>query len=281
MAVEIVSGVGVRYCTIIPLDADGLPAVSVKQAAPMQGVQVEGVSGFPVTQPEPQRFSHRGDDFIFAQDSLPSSEAGSFSIVAAKTNLKLDALLSAVKLREVGNVQMLAGDTDKLGNEPLVGVFAYRQALDTDKSSPTLGKLRQWEAKAYMSARITPPNNSFAQATTENTYNATPSPSSKTLTGVTFTESVHGCTQATYEKMVFNAHPRWNWWLGNGTRVLFELSHVPVSDSPDDILVYVDGVLVTAFAAVNLTTPSFTLSAAPADNAKIIAVYGTNAPGRT
>lgn len=281
MAQEIVSGMGVRYGLVIPLDADGLPAVSVKQAAPHYGTLVEGIKTWARTDGQIQRVTHYGDDSPFAQDSLPPQEAGSYQFTTAKTNIYLDAAVEGNKVVSAGRMKMRAGNTDKKGNEPQVAFFGYRQALDTDKDSPTSGKLRQWHGAVYSSSRITSQSQSMEQSNTVKTYDGTPSPSTLTPWGEVQTEATYGNNRGEYIETISDYQPRWSWHLGNGTRTSFELTHPPVDATADYLHVWVGGTLQTSFAGVNtsLANPSFTLTAPAGNNLKVVEIVETNVPG--
>lgn len=279
-AKEIVSGVGARYAVVIPLDADGLPSVNVKQAAPQQGTLIEGIKTLARADGQVQRINHYGDDYVFAQDTLAPTEAGSITVTAAKTNLALDAMMESNKVVSAGTGKYRAGNTDKRGSEPQLGMMAYRQALDTTKGSPTLGKLRQWNIAIYGSVRFSPVSQPYEQAATDKTYNGTPTPTTTTLWGEQFEESSWGNSTGEYLDGVENYQPRLNWWRGDGTLTAFELSHPPVS--ADELTVWIAGTLTTP-SSVNISAanPAFTLSAPVADDAKMIALIKTTAPGNS
>lgn len=277
---EVISGVGARYAVVIPLDSDGLPSVNVTQAAPIQGSLVQGIKTMSHSDAEPQRITHYGDDLAFAQDSLPSAEVGSFTITTAKTNLVIDSMVEGNKTVTIDNMQLRGANSDKKGNEPQVSFMAYRQALDTQKGSSTFGKLRQWNVKIYGSTRITPQSQSFEQAATDKTYQATPTPTTTTIWNQVFNESTWGQTQSEYLEGVTDYQPRFNWYLGNGTLGSFQLSHPPVDS--DHLHVWIDGTLTTPSAVnVSATNPAFTLSPVPGVGKKVFVLLETTAPGNS
>src|SRR5690348_8716849 len=91
-AKEIVGGSGTRYGVLIPLDADGLPSVNSTTAVPQQGTLIAGIKTAATSDPEPQRITFYGQDRPFAQDSLPPTAVGTFTITAADFNLILDSM---------------------------------------------------------------------------------------------------------------------------------------------------------------------------------------------
>jgi hypothetical protein len=279
MGQEITAGVGTRYGVFFPLDEDGLISVSETSAVPVQGTLISGIKTATTSDPAPQRFTHYGQDRPYAQDSLPPTEVGALTITSEDGNLIVDALAEGNKVRDIGNTKWRGGNTDKRGNEPLLGSMFYRQALDTKPGSPTFGKLRQWNIRTYPAARYSPSTVSFEAGMTTKTLNGTPTPTGQTLWGENYNESSWGNSYAEYTEGNANYQPRINAWLGNGTLVAFQLSHPPADT--DELLVWVGGTL-TVPSAVNTssTNPAFTLSSAAGTNAtKIIAMIFTNQPG--
>lgn len=281
MSKEIVSGIGARYAVAWALDGNGLPAVVGSSDTPVQGTLIQGIRTLSATDPEPQRVTHYGDDDAFAQDSLPPAEVGSFTVTTAKTNITLDAYLEGNKLRTINSNVMRVGNSDKRGSEPLVMFAAYRQALDTGKASATLGSLRQWHVKIYPSTRLSPASQSFEQGATDKTYNATPTKVSKTPWAETFTEANWGATSGEFIEFTTDYHPRFNAWLGNGSKASFSLSHMPVDSSSLTVWVQDTGEVTPSSVNINATNPAFTLSSAPASGKLVFAMIETNSPGNS
>jgi hypothetical protein len=281
VATEITAGVGVRGGYLFPLDDDGLPSIQVTTAVPQQGTLLFGIKTATSSDPAPQRFNHYGMDRVFAADTLPPTEAGTVTVTLAAGNLIVDAMAEGNKVRFSGNSTWRAGNSDKRGNEPILGGMFYRQALDTEPGSATFGKKRQWNIRFYPAARWTPASNPFEAGLTDKTIAGTPTPTGQTLWGENYTESSWGNSYAEYTEGNSNYQPRVNWHLGNGTLTAFQLSHPPFS--ADELLVFVDGTLTTP-SAVNTSTsnPSFTLTSAAGTNGKkIIELIFTNVPGNS
>lgn len=281
-AKEIISGAGTRYAIVAPLGSDGLPNVDTTTAVPVQGTVVEGIQTVSVTSPTPRRVNHRGNDYVFAQDTLPPTEISSFSFNTGKTNMRLDATVSRSKIRTIGNAKFMAGDTDKMGDEPQVFFAVYRQALDTDDTSDTFGQLRQWNMRTFPSTRIVRQAGEFGEAEVATVYDATPTPVKQTSWGENFDETNWGVNRGTFVDGVVNYHPRFNYWLGNGTLASFQLSHPPAN--ANELLVW-NATQATQLSpsSVDLssTNPAFTLSAAPGLGDKIVALIMTDEPGET
>lgn len=278
-----ISGIGHRYAIIGELGSDGLPKTGASTQAPHVGTLIERVKNFSPSDPAPRRETHMGDDLPYAQDSLPPGEIGSFTISTSQVNLTLEALVSGMKEVTIGatsGAKAVGVNTDKRGSEPRVFYLSYRQALDTGKGSSTSGSLRQWEIRIYPSVQITPSSHGFEAGTTDKTYQATPTPTTKTIWGEEYTEATWGFTQGEALMMVTNYQPRVNWWRGNGTFTSFQLSHRPVNANA--LKVWVGGVLTTP-TNVNTSSanPSFTLATPPANNAFVFALIETDEPGNS
>lgn len=279
VATEITAGIGTRGGWFMPLDDDGLPSVRTTSAIPVQGTLISGIDTATTNDPAPQRITHYGQDRPYAADSLPPTEVGTVSVTSADGNLIVDSMIEGNKVRTIGNTVWRGGNTDKRGNEPIMGAYFYRQALDTEPGSPTFGKLRQWNIRIYPAARWSPATASYEQTKTTKTINGTPTPTGQTIWGENYQESTWGNSYAEYTDGNANFQPRINAWLGNGTLTAFQLSHPPAAT--DELLVWVGGTL-TAPSAVNTSTtnPAFTLTSAAGTNAtKIIAMIFTNVPG--
>ena len=273
-----VAGVGTRYGMVLALNSDGLPLPQDSQATPVQGTLLQGIKAMTVSDPEPRRFTHFGDDQAFAQDSLPAQEAGSFNFNTAVTNLDLNAMLEGGIVRTISSNKMAGGNTNNRGGEPLMMLMIYRQALDTDKTSGSFGKLRQWETRIYPSSRISKQTDAFEAGNTDKSYSATPTQVKYTPWNEQFTEAVWGFTEAEYIEIVTDYHPRINTFRGDGTITAFQLSHPPFDSA--QLSVWVDGTL-TAPSAVNVssTNPAFTLGSAAALDKQVFALIETDEPG--
>lgn len=275
---DIVSGLGTRYGAVYVLDTNtGLPLPAASSATPYAGVQISHIKSANATDPAPRRIQHMGEDRAYAQDSLPGTELETFQFVSSAINFDLDAALEGALVRDYTVMKSRAANTDRKGNEPLVGAMFYRQALDTDETSSTFGKLRQWHTRIYPSARVSTVTPSFGEEAEDVTYEGTTTNVTNTLWGEMFTNAVWGVTQASHIENTVAYQPRMNFWRGNGTRTTFNLSVAPTSSS--DILVWVAGTLVTP-SAVNtaVANPGMTLTAAAGLDVLVAAVILTSNP---
>lgn len=277
-ASEIVSGVGNRYGVVFVLDSNGLPFQETSSATPETGQRIEGIKTLAANTPEPQRLTHYGDDNPFSQDSLPPTEVESFNITTAKVNMQLDAYLEGAAIRTITPLELRVGDSDARGNEPLVMAAFYRQALDTDATSPTFGKLRQWHGRIYPATRISPQAPSFEAGITDNTYVATPTKVSTTPWGETISvANSWGVSRGAHLEFVSNYQPRFTVYKGNGTLSSWNLTHAPYSAS--EILVWVGGSLTVPGSITYGTSPAFTTGTIGVGTQVFAAVF-TNTPNQ-
>lgn len=282
MAQQKISGVGVRYAIVGALGSDGLPAVGTPSAVPTVGTVIERIKAFSPTSSDAQKITHYGDDLAYAQDRLPPTEVGSFTVNVSQSNLTLEALIQGQKVVNYGAGQniipFIGGSTDKRGSEPRVFFATYRQALDTGKTSSTAGSLRQWQLVIYSAVQLGPSAQGFEQGATDKSYSATPTPTGQTIWGETYSEATWGFTQGEFITGILDGQPRFNWWKGNGALTSFQLSHAPITSA--HLKVWVNGTLTTP-ATVNTTNPAFTLSSPPTSTGIVFAIIETNSPGNS
>lgn len=271
-------GVGLRSGHVFNLNSDGLPMPADSSATLIGGTLIEGIKTMPVSDPAPRRIAHTGDDIVLAQDSLPSTDIGSFQFTTSKTNMDLDTMLEGGKIRTINSNKYTGGNTNDKGNEPQVLFLAYRQALDGDKNSASYGKLRQWEGRAFPSVRIAKTTPSFEAENTDITYEATPTKVKFTHWYEQFNETNWGFTEAEYINDTSDYHPRWNFGRGDGTLVAFDLTHKPATST--DVTVWVDGTQTTpSSVVVDSSNPAFTLSVAPGVGKMVAVKIETDEPG--
>lgn len=270
---------GARYAEVFILDATtGLPAVGFNSGTLTAGTLIQGIKEFLYNNPAPQKIEHYGDDRPFAQDSLPPTAVGDFTITTAKTNLMLDTFLEGTKVVTLdGNVEARAGNTDNRGSEPQTFINVYRQALDTQNGSPTFGKLRQWHSALIPSTRIINNLQAMQQVATVKTYEGIPTPVSYTPWNAAFDSTTWGATRGEYIEMTTTYKPVWNMGLGNGTLTRFALSKPPVDAA--HCHVWANGTLATVSSVgTDPTAPYVILSAAPTGNALVAALIEHTQP---
>ncbi len=263
-AKEVVAGVGARYAEAFRIDQNtGLPGASFNSGTLTTGTLIDRLKGFTYNSPEPQAFTHYGDDRPFAKDSLPPTEIGNFTVITAVSNLALDAFADGTKQVTLDSVvQAHAGNTDNRGSEPQNFISVFRQALDTKRGSATFGKLRQWHSAVIPSARLITHIQSMEQGITNKSYTGIPTPVTLTPWAQAFDSATWGGTQAEYVELVTDYKPNWCFGLGNGTLTRFALPKPPIDAAHTHV--WVNGTLATVSSvSTSSSSPAVTLSAAP------------------
>jgi hypothetical protein len=277
-AKELVAGAGTRYGVVFELDADtGLPMPAAASQSPYVGEEIYGIKSASATDPGIRRITHLGMDRPLAQDTLPSTDAETFQFTTSVTNFRLDNVLEGTETREYTNFNSRLVNSEGKGDEAQVAAFFYRQAIDVDPNSATKGKLRQWNGRTYPSTRISTQTDAYEQAEVDKTYEGSPSSSTLTPWGETFSIANWGRREGFHMEHTFSAHPRWNFYRGNGTLTSFHLSHPPVDS--DHLNVWVDGTLATPSGVdTSVTNPAFTLGSAATNDKLVAALIMTNNP---
>lgn len=261
MADDIMSGVGARYGVFLPNDDDtGLPQPAAHAVTPYKGVVIEGLKSVSVTDAEPQRIVHHGDDRSYAQDTLPSADFETYQFVTSKFNMVLDGTLDASKTRAVGtDVQLRAAGNDNKGNEVRGTMMTYRQALDTDRTSATFGKKRLYNVYIWPSVQISRQTPSFEDsAATDITYDATPTGVTTAPWGDAINATNWGVTESAHLEGETRYHPRINSWIADGTVGIWTLSHPPVDIDHIRVWAGTAGSVIPVIA-VNTVTPSVSI----------------------
>lgn len=279
MTDQILAGVGAKYGVFLPNDATtGLPHPAATVVTPMKGVVVEGIKSVAVTDAEPQRIVHRGDDRSYAQDSLPSADFETIQVTTSKVNLTLDGTLDASKVRQVGtDIQFRAAGNDNKGNEVRGTFLAYRQALDVDRTSDNFGKKRLYNVMIWPSISFSRQTPSFEDsAATDVLYDGTPSAVTTVPWGDAINATNWGVTESAHLEGETLYHPRINSWLADGTIGIWTLSHPAVDSTHIRVWSGTAGSVIPIIA-VNSATPSVTIGTV-AVGTPIFALIQTSSP---
>ncbi|MCL4863862.1 MAG: hypothetical protein KJZ93_30930, partial [Caldilineaceae bacterium] len=172
------SGVGFRHCAIFALTTAGYPAAT--STTIYEGIVPGGVKRLTINDPEPKQIAHKGDDRVFALDSLPADEPITGEMSLGKINDALDAILTGQLSFAVGEAKMFGAGTDKRGFEQQVGMLAYRQVLDT---TPGSQQLRRWEFRIIPALLAIPRENTWDENPEERSYVLRPQVATKHLWG--------------------------------------------------------------------------------------------------
>lgn len=273
---DIVAGVGTRYGQVILNDTTtGLPSGTFNSGTLQAGTNVEGIKSFTYNDPDTQKITHYGNDYSFAQDSLPATEVGSFNITTGKTNLALDTVVDGTtEVTLDSSLKARAGNTNKKGNEPFVTFSVFRQALDTQIGSSTFGRLRQWNLALIPSTRIVSKLPGMAQGLADKTYQGIPTPVRNTPWNIAMTDAIWNATQAEYFEMTADYQPVIVVGQGNGTLTRFGLPVVPVDTA--HCHVWGNGTLQTVvLVGTSATAPYVQISGTLTGSAPIFAIIET------
>ena len=189
-------GGGFRRVQLISLDSNSLPAFSgTPGATGYMHTQLNVAKAFTPTFPDPIIISHTGDDGVAGQIMLPANETIAGEIRTGHTNLEADALLQNISVVTLGD-QKYIGRGIVPQEFAQVGMYCYRQAVDTDPGSATKGAER-WLYYAIPIAKIAPQSGSMEEGgEDENAYNCLPQTVSRHLWGIDFVVGTDGFGQA-------------------------------------------------------------------------------------
>lgn len=259
------SGVGLRNVTIFALSAAGYPTGGTATA--YEGAQISGARALTLNDPEPQRIVHRGDDRIFAVDSLPATEPISGELRVGKTNDTVDAILTDDLSFQVGEAKLFGIGTDNRGDENQVGMLAYRQTVDTDPASGNYGA-RRWEFRLFPKVQVIPRDTGVDDAPEARIYTVNPQFVTQHLWGLALSTGTEGFLQAQGFRGISEFKPKIVQWAdpapGGGVVDLALPTDSP-AQATAKIKVWVDGAVVVpdtlATTQISFTTGVITTDA--------------------
>jgi len=255
------------------LDSDGYAAgasgtVSTGSAGAAGG-RILGVQNADVSIKEPDTVPVSGDDgvlgsFLFAPNESPS---GTFEV--GVRDIALEARLQSTLVQTLGNLNLgVIQPKDPVYVD--VGLILSRQAQSQDGAS--LGKA-MYENAIVLKAQLAPLGNTPLTGRTAavTRYRVIANPSNATPMGYTLTNAANGTEAAPFLTVATDYPLTWHAFRGDGATTGFVVSQTPSSNIAANHLVFVNGVQVTP--TINTTTKTFTITPAPANNAKITVVY--------
>jgi len=274
MAHDQVTGIGLRQVYVGQRDDDGTMKIlgSPSVGTAYYGRRAMRARALTVTPSDPQRVTVRGDDrpyhtFNEAPTDMPTGE-----LRVQESDTTLIALITGVTEFGSDNSTMIALSTDKLGSEDPLFIWGSRKAIDS--SSAGLGT-RVWETYIFLnvSAAVKPPTFEDQQVG-ETVYSLSLNASSVDQFGRTFSNAVHGCTEAAYILVKTRYKFFYEVFAGNGALDDFTLSKgasTIYNTVTSPVNVFVDGVetahTVSSAGVVTIT------GGPPADGAKIVCQY--------
>lgn len=273
------SGVGVRRTFIFELDEDGKALPESSSANPYEGEEVEGIKTVTIAEGALRRIRHTGEDVVIAPDTLPTQEEDTLNMTTGKSNLTLDAILSQTKVRDYGTLRVRVGGGSIRGDEAYVMTLSYQQAVDTDKTSPTYGRLRQWRGYLVPISQIAEQPQGMSENPVDKIYEGIIPPFFETPWLEVLDETDWGVEQGNYLELLVDSQPFINTYRGDSSRTTFNLSKSPKSDEHLHVWVEDTG-LVTPTVIVTGDDPTFTLTAAPGDDLQVLAFIQTDRPNQ-
>lgn len=253
--------VGARKMFVFALDSNG--DIESTTTTAYEGLEIVGIKSLALTDPEPRRIYHTGDDVVLEVDSLPPTEAitGTFTISGVDDDL--DAMATPVNSVTENEVRLMLIGTEQRGNEEQVGVLIYRQSLDASGN-------RCWESRIFPKCLITPIANGMDENPETHTYSITPQFSDRHLWQSDFTTTTEGANKAQVVRMVTRYKPKVVKFNGNNTATTFTLPAAFPAVDTTHIDVFVEGVID---ATVTKATNSVQFTTAPTTNANIVVRY--------
>jgi hypothetical protein len=258
---------------ILALNADSYPDAENTDPA-YEGVTLSGAASLRLDDPEPQQIVHRGDDRVFALDTLPPTDPISGELTVGKTSDTMDAILTDDVSFAVGEMKMFGLGSDNRGDENQVAILAYQQTLDTDPDSADFGS-RRWDFRLIPKCYVIPRAAGFEQdSPTQRMFTVRPAFIKKHLWGTAFTVATEGHLQAQLFRGISEYKPKVVAWKqdATGSNAEFTFPTASPAQSTDKIKVWVNGVLTTP-ETVGTTSIEFTSGSEPETAAMIVVLY--------
>jgi len=273
---EKATSIGLRQVYVGLRDSDGTMAVpaGTTVGTAYAGVRALKARAFTITPAEPQRISASGDDGVYytfqeAPDDVPSGE-----LRTQISDTALIKLMTSTKDFGSGEERNVVIGSDKVGQEQALIIWGSRKAADTDGGQSHYGNVI-WETYILLNAIASARPSGMERSTVgEFTWSIAANNSSVDQFGRTFTEAIHGCTEAPFVIV----HTRQPFFMdkfhGNGSETDFTLTKT-TSVIEDDaagcpIRCFVDGV---ATAVTVADTGVMTFASPPADGSDIVCTY--------
>lgn len=274
------SGAGFRHLQMFQLYDNGIPYATAAGATPYSGVHVDVAKAFRPSIPEAQVIQITGDDKPKGQIVLAGNETVNAEITTGKSNLAVDAIMSAVNVVTAGDQKFMLRETDKRGCEPVLGLLAYQQAIDNVVGSATRGKTL-WRACWIPKARVVPLGGPMEEGNAlESRYMAYANVVNAHLWGMVFLEGTEGATEAQLIEGFFNGPPVLDAWLIDSTPTLvLDLSETALADEAGtgfDINIYLwataTGIVTDITGTATPSASDITVVGAVEDDI-VVAVY--------
>ncbi len=226
---------------------------TVSGSVPYYGILASGAKVLTITDPQPRVLPHVGDDGPFSLQVLPALEPLNGELHLDKTNDVMDAIISAVKKFQVGEMNMLGGATNKRGFEGQVSALAYSFAQDTDPDSLNFGA-SEWDFRIYPKVTIFRRDTGYGQEINERMYSFTPAFCTAHLWGTAFTEATEGFVRGQDIRGNCYGKPTFVTWLGDASTKAFPFDSNLPSTATTKMVVWKNGVIQSSGSALTLST---------------------------
>ena len=224
MALDIYTALDVHRVVAFPLNNDGTFNLTSVEDVCLGGVQdlyegmeFEGPTGFDVSFGAPRQIPVVAQGQVQATFILPSIEARTGVLRCAYDKLTLSAMLAGLSVDTVGETKLLPEDTDKSGQETLVGLLLQQLQAKDDSGSLV------WRSDVVHRATIVPSPTGYNADVMVKEYNIAMSRSSKRLWGETYSLNTHNCQEATKDVAISSYKFNVGIWEGNNSYTEFYL----------------------------------------------------------
>jgi len=268
------TGVGLRHVRVALRDTDGtikVPSGTTPGVA-YAGLQIQGAEALTISVPDPQRVTARGDDRPYYTFQLPPTDMPSGELRVSKTDKDVIALLTDTKVFGSAPFKKIGVATNKQGEEPIIMLWGYREAIDSNDDSAYFGT-RVWDTYILLDCEAAlRPASMEDSAIGEFSYAISGNDASVDEFGTSFTEAIHGFTKCPY-LVVTSPYKFWmDAFLMDGIETELTLSKTPVA-SGSVINVAVNGVVALETTDWAYAAGVITLVAAGDDGDKVIVEY--------
>lgn len=267
--------VGLRYVRVALRDTDGTIDVPAAQAVATgyNGLRAHKAVALTATIPEPNRVVAQGDDRVYHTFMLPPEEGVSGELRTTVFDTDLVALITDTNAWGSSPIRKVGLATDKQGEEPSCIAWGSSMAVDVDPATGV--KVNAWQTYIFLDAKFSPMAPPRERASVgEMRYAMVANDSLTDEKGTSFNTTINGFTQSPFVVVITRGKFGMCAWVGNASATVFNLpsGEYPLysGSTPE---VWVNGVRQTSGVTVDANAGTVTFSAAPANGAKIVALY--------
>jgi hypothetical protein len=265
---SVVMGAGLQGVHIYEIDPATAKVKEGTMAAPYSGLHVQGARVINVTDPEPRRITHVGDNRALGLTVLPATEFVSGELRTGKRNRIIDEVLSGINEITVGEAKFFGVGTDRRGFESQVCLIGYSNSQDADEDSANAGEAL-WDSLVIPKARLLVREGNKDDNALEMAYTINPYPVTRYPWGVQFDMANEGYKQAAALTATSIGVLRLITAVGNAiaTAITFPSDIEAVATSK--ISVFVNDVLVTSGITKAVSSVTWTTAPATSDHIMI------------